>query len=236
MGKQIAFSAVGKIWVMDLADGKPRRLTKGEGREYEPTFSPDGKWIAYVTWSDADGGELWKIPAAGGGATKISAVAGYYSAPQWSPDGSKLLFVMGSKHGWLSEDGGGRESEVREIRWVAADGGESHKVVTLPGGYQQPTFNSDGTRVYYMEDVPAGPVETPTPPARLLKSVRLDGVDKKTHIHVDGTFVLIVPSPDGEWLAIQNRYDAYLAAFPKVGDATVNINFKTPEVPLRRLD
>ena len=58
---------------------------------------------------------------------------------------------------------------------------------------------------------------------------------RKTHIHVDGTFVLIVPSPDGEWLAIQNRYDAYLAAFPKVGDATVNINFKTPEVPLRRL-
>ncbi len=57
-GKQIAFSAVGKIWVMDLADGKPRRLTKGEGREYEPTFSPDGKWIAYVTWSDADGGEI----------------------------------------------------------------------------------------------------------------------------------------------------------------------------------
>jgi hypothetical protein len=52
---------------------------------------------------------------------------------------------------------------------------------------------------------------------------------------VDGKFVLIVPSPDGEWLAIQNRYDAYLAAFPKVGDAAVNINFKTPEVPLRRL-
>ena len=235
-GKRIAFSAVGKIWVMDLPDGKPRRVTKGEGREYEPTFSPDGKWIAYVTWSDADGGELWKIPTAGGGnATKISAVAGYYSAPQWLPDGSKLLFVMGSKHGWLTEDGAGRDSEVREIRWVAADGGESHKVVTLPDGYQQPTFNRDGTRVYYMEDVPAGPVETPTPPARLLKSIRLDGVDKKTHIHVDGRFVLIVPSPDGEWLAIQNRYDAYLAAFPKVGDATVNINFKTPEVPLRRL-
>src|SRR6201987_1971958 len=235
-GKRIAFSAVGKIWVMDLADGKPRRVTKSEGREYEPLFSPDGKWIAYVTWSDADGGELWKIPAAGGGnATKISAVAGYYSAPQWSPDGSKLLFVMGSKHGWLSEDGAGRDSEVREIRWVAADGGETHKVVTLPDGYQQPTFNSNGTRVYYMEDVPAGPVETPTPPARLLKSIRLDGGDKKTQSHGDGRFVLIVPSPDGEWLAIQIRYDAYLAAFPKVGDATVNINFKAPEVPLRRL-
>jgi len=113
-GKRIAFSAVGKIWVMDLPDGKPRRLTKTGGREYEPTFSPDGKWIAYVSWSDSDGGELWKIPVSGGSASKISTVAGYYSSPQWSSDGSKLLFVMGSRHGWLSEDGGGRESEQGE--------------------------------------------------------------------------------------------------------------------------
>jgi Tol biopolymer transport system component/imidazolonepropionase-like amidohydrolase len=230
-GKRIAFSAVGKIWAMDLPDGKARRLTNSDAREYEPTFSPDGKWIAYVTWSDADGGELWKIPATGGNRTRITAVAGYYSSPQWSPDGTKLLYVMGSRHGWLA----GKEDDIREIRWVAANGGESHTVVKLPDGYQQPTFNGDGTRVYFMDDVPAGTGDVPTPPARLLRSIRLDGIDKKAHIHIDGQFVLIVPSPDGEWLAIQNRYDAYLAAFPKVGDATVNINFKAPEVPLRRL-
>jgi len=229
-GKRIVFSAVGKIWTMELPDGKPRRLTKSEVREYEPTFSPDGKWVAYVTWSDAEGGELWKIPAGGGMATKLSAAAGYYAAPQWSPDGTKLLYVMGARHSWLADDPG-----VQEIRWVSAGGGASHTIVRLPDGYQQPTFSGDGTRVYYMEDAPPGTADPPPPPARLLKSVRLDGVDKKTHIHVDGEFVLIVPSPDGEWLAIQNRYDAYLAAFPKVGDATVNINFKAPEVPLRRL-
>jgi Tol biopolymer transport system component/imidazolonepropionase-like amidohydrolase len=230
-GKRITFSAVGKIWVMDLPEGRPKRLTTGSTREYEPTFSADGKWIAYVTWSDSDGGELWKIPAGGGNATKISSVAGYYSSPQWSPDGSKLLFVMGSKHGWLAAN----DDDIREIRWVASTGGESHTVVRLPDGYQQPTFNGDGSRVYYMDDVPAGSIDAPTPPARLLRSIRLDGIDKKAHIHVDGQFVLIVPSPDGEWLAIQNRYDAYLAAFPRVGDTTVNINFKAPEVPLRRL-
>jgi len=230
-GKRIAFSAVGKIWAMDLPDGKPRRLTNSTVREYEPTFSPDGKSIAYVTWSDTDGGELWKIPSTGGNPVKLSTIAGYYSSPQWSPDGTKLLYVMGSRHGWLAAD----DSDVQEIRWIAADGGPSHTIVKLPDGYQQPTFNGDGTRVYYMDDVPAGTGDAPTPPARLLRSIRLDGVDKKTHIHIDGRFVLVVPSPDGEWLAIQNRYDAYLAAFPKVGDTTININFKTPEVPLRRL-
>ena len=231
-GKQIAFSAVGKIWLMDLPAGKPRRLTSGSVREYEPVFSPDAKWVAYVTWSDADGGQLWKIPAAGGTPMKLSELAGYYSSPQWSPDGTKLLFIKGSKHGWLAED----EGDVQDIRWMPADGGTAHSIVTLPAdGYQQPTFNGDATRVYYMENAPPPGGDAPALPARLLRSIRLDGVDKKTHLKIDGRFVLAIPSPDGEWVALQDRYDAYLLALPKVGEQTVNINLKASAVPLRRL-
>jgi Tol biopolymer transport system component/imidazolonepropionase-like amidohydrolase len=230
-GKQVAFSAVGRIWASDLPDGKPRRLTTASLREYEPTFSPDGKWIAYVTWSDADGGQLWKIPSAGGAATKLSEVAGYYSSPQWSPDGSKLLFVMGSKRGWLAEDA----ADIREIRWVSAEGGASHAIVTLPAGRQQPTFNGDGSRVYYMDAPPPSSGDAPEAPSRLLRSIRLDGIDKKTHLKIDGSFIVAVPSPDDESVAIQSRYDGYLMAFPKAGDKTIDINLKTPAVPVRRL-
>ncbi|MGB0033882.1 MAG: amidohydrolase family protein [Candidatus Acidiferrales bacterium] len=230
-GKQITFSAVGKIWTSSLPDGKPRRLTDSAIREYEPTFSPDGKWIAYVSWSDSEGGELWKISAAGGTPVKLSQSAGYYSSPQWSPDGSKILFVMGSKRGWLSED----DADVQEIRWTSADGGASHMIVTLPDGHQQPTFNGDGTRVYYMDAAPPPPGDAPVAPARLLRSIRLDGVDKKTHLKIEGAFNLAVPSPDREWVAIQNRYDAYIAAFPRLGDETITINLKTPAVPLKRV-
>ncbi len=230
-GKQIVFSAVGKDWTMDLPDGKPRRLTESPLREYSPAFSPDGKWIAYVTWSDADGGELWKIPAAGGAAVKLSESAGYYSSPQWSPDNSKLLFVMGSKRGWLAED----EADVQEIRWVSAEGGSTHSIITLPEGRQQPTFNGDGTRVYYMDAAPPPPGDAPALPARLLRSVRLDGVDKRTHFRIDGAFITAVPSPDGEWVAIQSRYDAYIAAFPRIGTEAVSLNFKSPAVPLKRV-
>jgi len=139
--------------------------------------------------------------------------------------------VMGSKRGWLKND----DADVREIRWVAAEGGPSHTVVALPDGYQQPTFNGDGTRVYYMEDAPPSGGDTPAPPARMLRSIRIDGIDKKTHMQLEGRFVLIVPSPDGEWVAIQDRYDAYLAAFPKVGEATIKLSLKTPAVPVKRV-
>jgi Tol biopolymer transport system component/imidazolonepropionase-like amidohydrolase len=230
-GKQIVFSAVGKVWAMNLPDGKPHRLTSSSLREYAPAFSPDGKWVAYITWSDESGGELWKVAAGGGTAVKLSSVAGYYSSPQWSPDSSKLVFIMGSKRGFLESDA----ADIHEVRWISADGGPSHAIVALAGdGYQQPTFHGDGTRIYYMEDVPPPP-EGPGFQSRLLRSVRLDGVDKKTHFKLEGGFVLMIPSPDGEWVAIQDRYDAYLAAFPKIGDATINLNFKTPSIPVRRV-
>ncbi len=112
--------------------------------------------------------------------------------PAWSNDGSKLAFVMGTASGWLSED----SSDVDEIRWIPADGGESHAIVKLPGGYQAPTFNSDGTRIYYMDAAPPPPdAEGPAKPASLLRSVRLDGTDKKTHMEFEGHFVLAIPRP-----------------------------------------
>ncbi|HWQ03432.1 MAG TPA: amidohydrolase, partial [Candidatus Nitrosotenuis sp.] len=119
-GKQIVFSAVGKIWKMDLPSGKPQRLTSSSLREYEPVFSPDGKWIAYTTWSDAEGGHLWKIAASGGEPVRLSAAPAYYSLPRWSPDSEKMLFVMNSARGWLTSD----SADVRQLRWMPASGGQ----------------------------------------------------------------------------------------------------------------
>ena len=67
----IAFEAFGRVWLQEIAGGKavgsPRRLTKDDAslprREYAPAFSADGKWIAYVSWSDAEGGHVWKAAA-----------------------------------------------------------------------------------------------------------------------------------------------------------------------------
>ena len=37
-----------------------RRLTTATHREYAPAVSPDGKWVAYVSWDDRERGQLWK--------------------------------------------------------------------------------------------------------------------------------------------------------------------------------
>ena len=59
---------------MDLPGGTPKRLTNGEEGEYMPTWSPDGKTVAYVTWTSA-GGNIHSIPAEGGNARRLTTAS-----------------------------------------------------------------------------------------------------------------------------------------------------------------
>ena len=54
-GKRVAFSALDRLYVMDWPEGTPRRLTRDSVHEQVPAWSPDGKWIAYVSWGDSGG-------------------------------------------------------------------------------------------------------------------------------------------------------------------------------------
>ena len=65
-GTRLAFSALTRLYTMSLPDGTPTRVTSGDRREFHPAWSPDGRWLAYVTW-EAEGGHMWKIPADGAG-------------------------------------------------------------------------------------------------------------------------------------------------------------------------
>lgn len=231
-GKKLVFSAAGKIWWMDLPSGKPQRLTTSADREFEPVFSPDGRWIAYVSWSDTNGGHLWKAPAGGGAPVRLSTAPGFFTMPRWSPDNQKLAFIAGSARGWLTGD----FADQRQLSWMPASGGAIHAITVLAPFQQSPSFNRDGSRIYFMEGAPPPPgAEGPQRPARLLRSVRLDGSDKQSHLRMDSGVVVVTPSPDENWIAIQERYDVYLAPFPKVGRETISLNLQTPAVPLKRL-
>ena len=120
-GSTMVFSALGKVWSMPRG-GSPKRLTTSTTREYEPTISPDGQWVAWVTWNDTAGGQLWKAHLDGSAAVKLSEAPAYYSLPEWSPDGSKLAFISGAASGWIEED----SSTEYELRTVSSKIGRAH--------------------------------------------------------------------------------------------------------------
>jgi Tol biopolymer transport system component/imidazolonepropionase-like amidohydrolase len=220
------FSAVGKIWTVDAQGGTPRRLTSGSEREYEPTFSPDGRWVAYVTWTNAEGGALWKVSSSGGEPSKITQDQGFYSEPSWSPDGNKILVLAGS---WQDRLQG--RPDGTQLQWISADGGKGHTILNAP--VHDARFNNDATRVFFTDgDFAAGEA------SMVLRSVRTDGLDKKTHLRFEMSYPggIVIPSPDEKWVLVNDRYDAYVMPFPVSGSNTdVRIGLTGGAVTVKRL-
>jgi tricorn protease len=94
-GKRAVFTARGDIFTVPAKEGSIRNLTQTPGiREKYAAWSPDGKWIAYL--SDRSGeDELYLMPQDGlGKETRITTDGKMFRlAPVWSPDSKKLLFA-----------------------------------------------------------------------------------------------------------------------------------------------
>ena len=59
--QKLAFTALDRLWVMDYPGGKPRRVSTSDAGEHQPSWSPDGRFITYVTWSDLEGGHVYRV-------------------------------------------------------------------------------------------------------------------------------------------------------------------------------
>jgi dipeptidyl aminopeptidase/acylaminoacyl peptidase len=82
------------VWLVDRKGGRPRRFTAGRRRDHSPRWSPDGRWLAFV--SERDGArrpQLHVIPADGGEPTRLTDLEHGVSDPAWSPDSRRLAFV-----------------------------------------------------------------------------------------------------------------------------------------------
>jgi dipeptidyl aminopeptidase/acylaminoacyl peptidase len=87
------------LWLVPASGGEPRQLTFGERGESAPTWSPDGRTIAFVTSRGSGAGEdgprpqIWLLPADGGEARQLTQARDGVASYSWSPDGSKIAYL-----------------------------------------------------------------------------------------------------------------------------------------------
>lgn len=218
-GRKLAFTAAGRVYLQDLPNGTPRRLTPaGFGPlEYAPAWSPDGQWLAFASWDGIDPGWIWKVPASGGAPRKVTLTPGEYIHPSWSPDGTEILATRGAGVTFQGRPLSG--NPWYEFVRIPALGGNATPVTrVLPLGNREniprASYGPDG-RIYHVARVTA----TQGRPARRdLVSVRPDGSDKKTHAAFPYTDDAI-PSPDGRWVAYNEGDNIFVAAMPAVADS-----------------
>lgn len=81
------------LWVIDFYGTNQAQLTNTSYNEWNPSFSPDGKWIVYV--SDEGGSpDIWIRDIEGNYRARLTNNTGSHdSIPRWSPDGSKIVFA-----------------------------------------------------------------------------------------------------------------------------------------------
>ena len=79
------------IWLMNANGTNARQFTHGDAGETSPVFSPDGKWIAFVSSRDGSS-NIYIIPSGGGEASQLTHLSTGVSDPLWSPDGKWIVF------------------------------------------------------------------------------------------------------------------------------------------------
>src|SRR5439155_7877211 len=90
-GQQIAFSWQGAICRMQVPGGALTVLTRGEGFDIEPAWSPEGNTIAFINTANFSAGQLQWINAEDGSTRKLPAAVRAPCKLHFHPDGKRLL-------------------------------------------------------------------------------------------------------------------------------------------------
>ncbi len=217
-GKWLLFNAVGYIWKKELPNGTARRISSGRDFEFEPSISPDGRSVVYVSWNDVQAGAIYKANLQGDGTpVKITSGKAIYRNPSFSADGKQIVF---QKEGGSNAMGPAYTAKPG-IYTMSANGGNENYVTNkgATGG-----FNAKGDRIYYQT---GGSMNIN------FASCKLDGSDDR--IHLKSTYGNdFTVSPDEKWVAFVDLHKAYVAAFPQTGK-TIDLGSGTTDFPVKQV-
>ena len=95
------------IWMVSTEGGEAKRFTTGPANTHSPSWSPDGRWLAFVSEREGEPvdkdekeqkkhgkgkPQIWLIPTDGGEAHQLTFMQHGASNPVWSPDSKRLVF------------------------------------------------------------------------------------------------------------------------------------------------
>ncbi|TQV85491.1 amidohydrolase family protein [Aliikangiella coralliicola] len=218
-GDKIAYQALGKIYIRDVKSGKRKRLTKQKDDfEFYPIFSRDGKKIAYVTWNDKKLGSVKVVSSRGGRGKTITSEPGHYIEPAFSNDGKNVVFRRFTG-GYLTSP----EYSMEPGLYIADVKGNEMRRVHDSG--VNPHFSADGKRIFYSSFGWGAKGK--------LMSIDLDGKEEREHLNgMDITEFRV--SPDGNWVAFAQQFNAYIAPFVLTGKSET-ITSKSKSMPVKQV-
>jgi Tol biopolymer transport system component len=252
-GKQIAFTALNRLYTMDLPNGTAKRVTSNNFTEALPAWSADGSQLAWVTW-EGQGGHIYKInfKAKAPKIVKLTSSPALYTDIAWSYQGNKIVFMQGSAHNFKEDEGPVTFASQEDIAWISGDGGPI-TVIAKAKGRSAPHFTKSNDRIYLYSG------------QKGLVSIRWDGTDEKSHLKVTGIMTygtvadenhcmlvespseplrepsnaaVILMAPEGDQALAKINNDVYVVTVPKLGGEVPKISVadaSSAQFPARKL-
>ncbi len=238
-GSSMVFTALNQLYFMSFTDKKPRRLTALSSLESMPTWHPNGKEVAFVTWDQNQGGNVYKIRTdKKAKPVLLTQEKGVYTQPVWSPD-NRIVVFKGSAQQFKEADGPTAFQQKSDLIWLNGEGAGKSNLITKAAGYSNPHFAQNDKRIYLNT-------------AEGLVSINWDGTDKKQHLQVDGITVYgssydenhlladtptapqkkpskastLLRAPKGPYALAQINNDLYVVTVPYLGEKGAKINVK----------
>ena len=174
------------LYTIPARGGAPKQITISPDLVLEsPSWSPDGKWIAFDASSPEGGINVYIIPARGGVPEQLTHTKNYAETPAWSPNGKRIAYGATSANGDL------------EIYTIPARGGTPEQVTYNRTDDYSPAWSPDGKMIAYTnwDDLGEDIIQIYTVPAHGGRPMQL------THTNYSSAPAW---SPDGNKIAYEN--------------------------------
>ncbi len=141
------------LYLFDIASGKVQQLTAGAHDEQFPAWSPDGKWIAYVSKRGADPDrhlnfDIYLIePKVGTSERQMTTFSGsdldpyWETRPAWSPDSTRIAYLQSGEDRWIYY-------APWQLAVISIASGKSKQPALIDRCFSKPHWAPDGKSIY----------------------------------------------------------------------------------------
>ena len=250
------------IWMTSWDGSTTLRLTSSPESESAPRWSPDGRYLAFLSGrQEGKGAQIWLLDRRGGEAQRVTQLRGGVSEFAWSPDSKKLVLVVDEETDSVLKKDTAEHKTPKPIvidrynfkRDVAGYLGskrshlslfdvETKKTETLTSGLDDdgtPSWSPDGRMIAFVRGPVAEPERSRDDDVFVIEA-RAGATAKRLTNFIGPDGGRPAWSPDGKWLAFfrgdEPKYQAYslskLAIVPSDGSAPARVVTEALDRPL----